>query len=242
MDIYLVTMVLNWLWYIFSILFILYRFTSFFSYIYGFLRFLGKLFEGVIYIKNQSYNYINPNYSIVNADDSDLEQGELYVRNDRTVLQKVRDTWNGLFSSGYNINTQNVSKPLIPLVTTTRESYFKPNLRDSSTMTFDDSNYFLHTNTHSKENIDNNLNIHSKENIVNLSKFNSQNAMPAFNKHLSIFIKDSTSTISNINAEVDDFQSVGCSEAVNDWINNEKIKNSKTKLPLNNSLDDSFEL
>ena len=45
-----------------------------------------------------------------------------------------------------------------------------------------------------------------------------------------------------VNAEVDDFQSVGCSEAVNDWVNNEKIKNAKNKLPLNNSLDDSFEL
>jgi hypothetical protein len=52
-DIYFVTSVLNIIWYVFSILFVLYRFTSFFSYVYGFVKFLGKLLEGAVYVKDQ---------------------------------------------------------------------------------------------------------------------------------------------------------------------------------------------
>ena len=51
-DIYLVTSILNLIWYIFSIVFVLYKFTSFFSYIYGCFKFAGKLFEGILYLKD----------------------------------------------------------------------------------------------------------------------------------------------------------------------------------------------
>jgi hypothetical protein len=231
MDIYLFTMILNWLWYIFSILFVLYRFTSFFTYVYGFFKFLGKLFEGLIYFKNQSFNSFN--YTIVD----DLEQGELYTRRNKTVFQKVQDTWNGLFSSGYNI-PQN--KPLIPLTTTTREapdSFFrmaKPDLRDSSTMTLD-SDYFLHTKTHSKETQNENENVVIQKEEIN--KFHNT----TFNKHLYLYMKDNQSTISNVNVEIDDFHSVGYSETVNEWMDNEKTKNSsKNKLQLHDSLYDSL--
>jgi len=215
MDIYFLTMILNWVWYIFSILFVLYRFTSFFSYVYGFLKFVGKLFEGLIFVKNQSYNYINPTFNNNINDDNDddlLEQGN------KTAFQKCKDIWNGLFFSEYNI----IPKPLIPLSSTTREhsaSFFKPDLRDSSTMTFD-SNYFLHTNTLSK-------------NVEN------ENHSKLFNKHLAFYIKDNESIISNVNecnVGVSDFKSVDYS--VNEWIDNEKLNEKINKVSLDDSLDE----
>lgn len=52
-DIYFVNSVINIIWYIFSILFVLYKFTSFFSYIYNFGKFLGQLTQGVFYVKDR---------------------------------------------------------------------------------------------------------------------------------------------------------------------------------------------
>lgn len=53
MDIYFVQSILNIIWYIFSILFVLYKFTSFFSYIWNFIRFLGKFTKGIAYLVEQ---------------------------------------------------------------------------------------------------------------------------------------------------------------------------------------------
>lgn len=52
-DIFFVNTVINIIWYIFSILFVLYKFTSFFSYIYNFGKFLGTLTQGAFYIKDR---------------------------------------------------------------------------------------------------------------------------------------------------------------------------------------------
>lgn len=52
-DIFFVNSVINIIWYIFSILFVLYKFTSFFSYIYNFGKFLGRLTQGVFYVKDR---------------------------------------------------------------------------------------------------------------------------------------------------------------------------------------------
>ena len=57
-DLYFVTSIINIIWYIFSILFVLYRFTSFFSYIYGFLKFSAKFLQGFVYIKDQILLFI----------------------------------------------------------------------------------------------------------------------------------------------------------------------------------------
>ena len=55
-DLYLFNTVINALWYLFTILFVLYRYTKFFSYIYNFIKFCGKLVTGASYV----YNFINP--------------------------------------------------------------------------------------------------------------------------------------------------------------------------------------
>lgn len=52
-DIFFLNTVINIIWYIFSILFVLYKFTSFFSYIYNFGKFLGQLTQGAFYIKDR---------------------------------------------------------------------------------------------------------------------------------------------------------------------------------------------
>lgn len=59
MDLYLFNTVINTLWYLFTILFVLYKFTSFFSYVYNFVRFLGKLWSGINWCKNHMVTYIN---------------------------------------------------------------------------------------------------------------------------------------------------------------------------------------
>ena len=59
---------------IFTILFVLYRFTAFFTMIYGFIQFCGKCINGIIYIKNQSNyrrNYFNRVYNYFNDDESE---------------------------------------------------------------------------------------------------------------------------------------------------------------------------
>jgi hypothetical protein len=56
-DIYFVNTIFNIIWYIFSILFVLYKFTSFFSYIYNFGKFLGQLTQGAFYIKDRVFEF-----------------------------------------------------------------------------------------------------------------------------------------------------------------------------------------
>lgn len=58
MDLYLLNTIMNGIWYVFTIVFVLYRFTSFFSFIYNFTRFCTKLYNGVTYCCTIAYNYI----------------------------------------------------------------------------------------------------------------------------------------------------------------------------------------
>jgi hypothetical protein len=58
-DLYLFNTIINTIWYIFTVLFVLYRFTSFFNYIYNFIKFCSKLFSGVTYLINKVNTYIN---------------------------------------------------------------------------------------------------------------------------------------------------------------------------------------
>lgn len=57
-DLYLFNTIINTIWYIFTVLFVLYRFTSFFNYIYNFIKFCSKLFSGVTYLVNKVNTYI----------------------------------------------------------------------------------------------------------------------------------------------------------------------------------------
>lgn len=71
MDFYFLTSLVNMFWQIFTILFVLYRFTSFFSMMYNFVLFLGKLLKGIYYVKDQISLYISRRrgYSYLNNDE-----------------------------------------------------------------------------------------------------------------------------------------------------------------------------
>lgn len=71
MDFYFLTSLVNMFWQIFTILFVLYRFTSFFSMMYNFVLFLGKLLKGVFYVKDQIARYIakKRGYSYLNEEE-----------------------------------------------------------------------------------------------------------------------------------------------------------------------------
>lgn len=58
-DLYLFNTIINTIWYLFTILFILYKFTTFFSHTYNFFRFCGKLISSGKYIFTLCTNYFN---------------------------------------------------------------------------------------------------------------------------------------------------------------------------------------
>lgn len=58
-NLYLFNTIINTIWYIFTILFVLYKFTSFFTYMYNFFKFCGKLFSWTGYIYDQIKIYLN---------------------------------------------------------------------------------------------------------------------------------------------------------------------------------------
>ena len=75
-DLYLLSIIINSIWYLFTILFVLYRFTSFFSYIYNFSRFCGKIFVGIKYVGDQiAYRFTNkPMYNDIEAQTPFIQQ------------------------------------------------------------------------------------------------------------------------------------------------------------------------
>lgn len=62
-------LVLNTISTIFTLLFILYRFTSLFSYMLGFIKFCGRIINGIFYVKNNIYYYTSGySYKSVNEE------------------------------------------------------------------------------------------------------------------------------------------------------------------------------
>lgn len=88
MDFYFFTSLVNMLWQIFTILFVLYRFTSFFSMMYNFILFLGKLLKGVYYVKDQITRYIakKRGYSYLSGE----ELNGLPSRNNQSWYNKIK--------------------------------------------------------------------------------------------------------------------------------------------------------
>lgn len=111
-DFYFITSVINMIWQIFTILFVLYRFTSFFNMMYNFAKFVGRLFTGLIYIKDRIHLYItkSSNYSYVNT-------------SSQTTFQKLYNKVKSWFVKSVPSNTT------IPLYET-RESYINNSYYD----------------------------------------------------------------------------------------------------------------
>ena len=90
LDLYLFNTIINTIWYIFTILFVLYKFTSFFSYIYNFTKFCGKIFIWTKYLYDQLILYLQKKkgykYSLLH--DHDLESQT--TNPNQTYFQKIK--------------------------------------------------------------------------------------------------------------------------------------------------------
>ena len=104
-DLYLFNTIINTIWYIFTILFVLYRFTSVFSYIYNFIKFCYKLFDGANYILNKISGYINypNNYTYNNLESQTSPQPQ------PTFFQKCKNYIKGfIFKTKKQDNNNNL--------------------------------------------------------------------------------------------------------------------------------------
>jgi hypothetical protein len=131
-DLYLFNTVINLIWYIFTIIFLLYRFTSFFNYIYNFIRFCSRLFGGINYIYTQIKIYINKKrgYVEINNDiQSHQTQNNMSFTTETQRPTTIRENIIQYWNYGYNMlfgksnNNNNRTNNMIPLVETTMSNF-----------------------------------------------------------------------------------------------------------------------
>ncbi len=99
MDIYFFSTIVNVIWYMFTILFLLYRFTTFFSWIWDFLKFLVNLMScfkwlgnKISYIYNYYYNGYRHPFNEIEYDDLEENSYEpLLDKNEKSMIMKVKD-------------------------------------------------------------------------------------------------------------------------------------------------------
>lgn len=83
-------LVLNTFSTVFTLLFILYRFTSLFSYMIGFIKFCGKLIKGIFYIKNNIYYYTSGySYKTVSTQIDEDADDEKYKYKTNSIFGKM---------------------------------------------------------------------------------------------------------------------------------------------------------
>lgn len=118
-DLLLLNTILNVIWYISTVLFLLYRFTSLFSYGYNFLKFCGKIWIGVCWVKDKTVSFI--------------KRDELHIQpvNNKTIYQKFRNKCKKVYNYFYPKKDN-----LFPMYSSNRESYVQ-NYIDN-----DNDNYF----------------------------------------------------------------------------------------------------
>ena len=125
-DLYLFNTIVNTIWYIFTILFVLYRFTSLFSYMYNFSRFCGKLFTGVHHI----YTYTKNTNRYQNIDiDTDIESQLTPKSTFQKFKEMCKKKWYQLFnkSSPEVILKYETVFPLVETTTLHNSSRYQPN-------------------------------------------------------------------------------------------------------------------
>lgn len=221
-DLYLFNTIINTIWYIFTILFVLYKFTSFFSYMYNFVKFCGKIFTWIKYLYDQIIIYLQKKkgykYTLLN----DLESQNRPQH--KTYFQKIKDNiWKSYIKFKLYLGFSHIQRPQqtnygIPLTETIsnsnikNESYYNSSEKlhfnntiddlDESSLLFDYLN-----NEHNDEsseipfNLENSINISDdvnfnfneyNDNMSNLSNYNSN--IIANNKNYNI---DSHTSILN---------------------------------------------
>ncbi len=99
MDLFYFGTVFNLIWNMFTILFVLYRFTSFFTYMFGFIRFCGRIASSTKYYFNRFVNRSSAGY--VRLPD-DVESEEPLITN--AFTDNPTSIW-ARMKSGYNTVT-----------------------------------------------------------------------------------------------------------------------------------------
>lgn len=108
MDLYLLNTIVNIIWYIFTSIFLLYRFTTFFSYLLNITRFCGTLWHGMTYITGFCIRDSNDYVPIANAPQ-------------KTYFQRTKDYVSTWFKPKQNVHTSP-----IPLYQTQTSTLFTP--------------------------------------------------------------------------------------------------------------------
>jgi hypothetical protein len=144
MDFFFISSLINMIWQIFTILFVLYRFTSFFNMMYNFILFINKIFKGVFYIKDQITIYINKRrgYSYFtenNMDEISNSQKSWFTKLKEWIFNKRSPSPNiPLFETRHSyFNSMNSE-----LQSSTSESQFNDNQPSTSESQFNDNQPF----------------------------------------------------------------------------------------------------
>lgn len=110
MDLYLLNIIINVVWYVCATIFMLYRFTTFFSYMFNIVKFCGKLVTGTRYI-----------FSLVSTPSGyERVPNECHTTN-KTLFQKSKDYLYSFFRKGHTRSPDII----IPLYETQNSSYFR---------------------------------------------------------------------------------------------------------------------
>ena len=143
-DIFFIGTIINIIWQIFTILFLLYRFTTFFNVILGFTKFCKRIFEGIIYVKNSIYIYITKRngYSILNDD-------EINEANFTQQTSKIKNIFNKCYLFFYPNTTSELPfyqttelYTLHPLYDSNYSTNLNNNLYSSTSINLNNSNLY----------------------------------------------------------------------------------------------------
>lgn len=149
-DLYLFNTIINSIWYLFTILFVLYKFTSFFSYMYNFVKFCGKIFIWIKYLYNEIIVYLNKKKGYKYTLLHDLESQT--TQTNQTFFQKIKiNIWKSYvnlklylgFTHIQSPSEQNYGIPLTETISNSNiknESYYNSSEKLHFNNTIDDLN------------------------------------------------------------------------------------------------------
>lgn len=182
-DFYFISNIINTIWQIFTMLFLLYKFTTFFSSVYNFGKFLNKLLKGCLYIKDQIQLYITKriNYSIDNEHIN-------FPTRPKSFFSMFKDKCYNIYNKVFNVdNTTNNTNTTLPLYET-RTSLLNLNneLNESIESEFpieSSINFIKYINNNSQNSYEN-------SDYLNMSRMNykkvSSNEPPSENEHCKL--------------------------------------------------------
>ena len=163
---YLFNVILNICSTIFTLLFLLYRFTSLFTYIYGFIKFCGKLIKSCFYVKNKIQSF-RSGYIYTSLSQNDSQSNTFK----NVAYKKIKSVYNYFFPKKKEYN-------ILPIYQT-RESFIESqndyNNNNNNNDNYDDNNS-------NYDNVQDN-HIHSNINIVQYNDTSLYNKVDNDNSH-----------------------------------------------------------